>query len=257
MYVHLPLYVQEKFLEQSDNGRYGAAVECIDWVTGMIRYELENLAIDKNTLILFTSDNGSRVEGDGSNLPLRGGKGSTWEGGQRLPLIAWWPGTVKAGRKVDNIVSSIDFLPSFAELSGVSLPEKKIDGISFYSQLTDKKDNYEKRDTFFYFFEDRLEALRMGKWKLFFYRDGKHIKELYNLEKDIGESQNLYYSNPEIVQKLKLKAERIRNELGDAVVGIEGNECRNAGKVSNPEPLCVYNEKYPYYMAEYDLEDRG
>ncbi|MDP7134262.1 MAG: sulfatase-like hydrolase/transferase, partial [Planctomycetota bacterium] len=99
MYVHLPLYAPQRFLRQSENGSYGAAVECIDWAASVLFDEIKELGLDENTLIVFTSDNGSRGRDEGgSNSPLRAQKGTTWEGGQRVPCIVRWPGKVPAGK---------------------------------------------------------------------------------------------------------------------------------------------------------------
>ncbi|MDP6547317.1 MAG: sulfatase-like hydrolase/transferase, partial [Phycisphaerae bacterium] len=98
MYVHLPLYAPDRFLRESENGAYGAAVAAIDWAAGVILHELRQQGLDENTLVIFTSDNGSRLAGGGgSNAPLRGAKGTTWEGGQRVPCIMRWPSRIPAG----------------------------------------------------------------------------------------------------------------------------------------------------------------
>jgi len=92
MYVHVPLFVPNRFMKQSDNGGYGGAVECIDWVLGVIDSELKQAGLFDNTLVIFTSDNGSRARNEGgSNSPLRSTKATTWEGGQRVPCIMRWP----------------------------------------------------------------------------------------------------------------------------------------------------------------------
>lgn len=257
MYVHLPIYVQERFLRESRNGAYGGGVACVDWVAGVLRAELEQLGIAQNTLVLFTSDNGSRTQGDGSNLPLQGGKFTTWEGGQRLPLIAWWPGTVPAGTTCDDIVSSIDLLPTLARLTGARLPEKAIDGKDFSPVLQGEDGAAAQRESFFYYMGDRLEAVRVGDWKLFFAHREERCCELYNLREDIGETVNRYEDEPEVVRDLTAHAERMRQELGDALTDAPGCSCRPAGRVSDPQTLCVFDENYPYYMAEYDLSDAG
>ena len=120
MYVHLPIYVPEPWLSESQNGRYGAAVEHVDWSVGQILDHVKRLGLDENTLIIFTSDNGSRARGEGgSNGLLRGHKAETWEGGQRLPCIVRWPGQVAAGQACSEISASIDFLPTLVQLKPV------------------------------------------------------------------------------------------------------------------------------------------
>jgi arylsulfatase A-like enzyme len=127
MYVHLPIYVQERFLRESENGKYGAAVACIDWSTGVLMHELRRLGLEDNTLVVFTSDNGSHGGLNGSsNLPLRGGKGTTWEGGMRLPCIMRWPGVISAGSTCREVATSMDFLPTFAGLAGACAPNDRI-----------------------------------------------------------------------------------------------------------------------------------
>ena len=127
MHVHLPHYPPERFVRESENGVYGAAVACIDWVTDVLLHELKALGLDDNTLVLFTSDNGSRARDEGgSNGPLRATKGTTWEGGQRVPLIARWPGRIPAGTTCSELTLSMDFYPTLANLAGAALPDDRI-----------------------------------------------------------------------------------------------------------------------------------
>ncbi len=103
MHVHLPHYPPEAFVRESENGVYGAAVACIDWAAAVIFHELQSLGLDDNTLVIFTSDNGSRARDEGgSNSPLRATKGTTWEGGHRVPCIMRWPGKIPAGENVQR-----------------------------------------------------------------------------------------------------------------------------------------------------------
>ena len=127
MQVHLPLYAAEKFVKESKNGDYGACVASIDWSTKVIFDELKELGIDENTIVIFTSDNGSRLQNQGgSNGNLRGGKGQTWDGGQRVPCIIRWPGKINEGQQTDALSTTMDFLPSITKLIGGNLPSKKI-----------------------------------------------------------------------------------------------------------------------------------
>ncbi len=128
MYVHVPIYAPHRFLVNAQNGPYGAAVEHIDETTGAILDTLVELGIDDNTLVIFTSDNGSNGRNGGSNAPLRGHKGSTWEGGMREPCIMWWPGRVPAGSTCRELCTAMDLLPTAAALSGADLPDRTIDG---------------------------------------------------------------------------------------------------------------------------------
>ena len=257
MQVHLPLYAAEKFVKESKNGDYGACVASIDWSTKVIFDELKELGIDENTIVIFTSDNGSRLQNQGgSNGNLRGGKGQTWDGGQRVPCIIRWPGKINEGQQTDALSTTMDFLPSITKLIGGNLPSKKIDGIEM-SDLFFSNENSSKRDSFLYYNEDELEAIRYKNWKLHFKKEDKLINELYDLDNDISEKVNLYSSHKEIVSKLSTLADEFRKSLGDKYLDIKGEEVRPANRVDNPKPLTEYNENHPYMYAEYDKGERG
>jgi arylsulfatase A-like enzyme len=228
---------------------------------GVLFDELRRQGLDRNTLVLFTSDNGSRGRDEGgSNAPLRGGKGSTWEGGQRLPFIAWWPGVIPAGARRSDIVASIDLLPSFAALAGVETPKGRIiDGMDISPLLLGKEGARSSRDTFFYYFRNRLDAVRKGKWKLFVGHAGEDepVVELYDLENDIAESQNVADDNPDVVEDLAHRIESCREDLGDGRLGIEGKNRRPKGKVDKAKPLTQYHPDHPYIVAMYDVKDAG
>lgn len=258
MYVHRPLLVSERFLRDAQNGPYGAAVECIDWATAALMHELKALGLDENTLVIFTSDNGSRGEagGDGgSNAPLRGHKTQTWEGGFRVPCIARWPGKIPAGRVCGDPFSAIDFLPTFASFAGADLPEKPIDGLDFSDLLTGKSE-HGPRDTFLYYFKQDLCAIRHGDWKLHMrlgaWGQNEPTEQLYNLREDIAESNDLSKQHPDIVEKLAKLADDARHELGDQANGVVGSACRPLGRVTNAKPLTDYDPDHPYIIAMYD-----
>ena len=257
MQVHLPLYAAEKFVKESKNGDYGACVASIDWSTKVIFDELKELGIDENTIVIFTSDNGSRLQNQGgSNGKLRGGKGQTWDGGQRVPCIIRWPGKINEGEETDALATTMDFLPSITNLIGGELPSKKIDGIDM-SELFFSNNNSSKRESFLYYNEDELEAIRYKNWKLHFKKEGKLINELYDLANDIGEEVNLYKENKEIVSKLSILADDYRKSLGDKSFDIKGEEVRPAGRIADPKPLTEFDENHPYMYAEYDKGERG
>lgn len=260
MYVHLPLYAPDRFLRDSSNGVYGAAVGCIDWVAGVIMAELKRLAIDEKTLIVFTSDNGSRGDrgGGGSNAPLRGGKGTTWEGGFRVPCIARWPGKLEAGQVCSALTTSMDLFPTFCEFAGVGIPDDRIiDGKSLTEVLSRPQDHEGPRNTFYYYYKDQLEAVRAGGWKLFVRRKDEDVEELYDLKADIFEQDNCYNEHPEIVASLESKLQACREDIGDSATGISGSGCRPCGVVPNPKPLTEYSPDHPYYIAMYDIKDAG
>ncbi len=142
-----------------------AQVEEIDWSVGSVLGALRNLGVAENTLVVFTSDNG-RPWGT-VNAPLRGGKGSTWEGGMRVPTLAWWPGTIPAGSSSDEIASSMDLLPTFARLAGSSVPDDRVLGGRDISDFPLGWPNARSLDeTFLYYNGHDLEGVRSGKWKL-------------------------------------------------------------------------------------------
>ncbi|MDA3962322.1 MAG: sulfatase [Planctomycetota bacterium] len=259
MYVHLPLIVPEHLAVRSRNGRYGAAVMAIDWATGMLMAELDRLGIADDTLILFTSDNGSKAgEWGGSNGELRGTKGTTFEGGQRLPLIARWPGKVPAGRVCEELCASLDLLPTFATLAGSSLGDKQIDGLDVSELLLGGDTS--PREYFAYFFQSDLDAIRDQRFKLHIGRANRDVKpwgreaicELYDLKADPGETSNVAAEHPEVVARLQAAAAELNAKLGP-----DGSERRPVGMASQPCPLTEYDEKHPYFAAEYDLSEAG
>jgi len=263
MYVHVPLFIPKQFLDISRNGAYGGAVACIDWAMGMIEAELNRLGIKDETLVIFTSDNGSRVQGEGgSNAPLRGTKGQTWEGGQRVPCIMRWPGKIAAGTTCVGIASSIDLFATLAELTGAPLPaDTTLDSISLAETLLEGRAT--KRDVFAYYRGANLEAVRQGDWKLHFGRIGsapgrigeKLSPELYNLRDDVGEAHDVSDQHPEIVVTIERAAEEFRCVFGDRRLNRVGTEIREAGVCQNPQPLTEYDENHPYMIACYDLAD--
>lgn len=258
MHVHLPLYAAERFLKQSRNGRYGACVEAIDWAAGVLLHELARLGIEGHTLLLFTSDNGSRGDNGGSNAPLRGGKTTTWEGGQRVPLIARWPGRIPAGTVCRELVTGMDFLPTMARLAGTEPPaDRTLDGKDVSPLLLGTPGAVSPHTAFFYYWMDQLEAVRSGKWKLHVRKRDRVVCELYDLENDVGETTNLAPSFPDVVSALNRLLDRCREDLGDSAVGAPGTGCRPCGRVDQPRPLTQYDPAHPYIEAMYDLEQAG
>jgi arylsulfatase A-like enzyme len=255
MYVHVPLFVPSQFLEKSRNGGYGGAVACIDWAAGVIMDTLKREGLDENTLVIFTSDNGSRARDEGgSNAPCRGTKATTWEGGQRVPCIMRWPGTIEPGRVCTGIAAAMDFYPTFAKLAGASIPtDRIIDGMDFSEVVLNGAES--PRDTFVYHFKGRLEAVRKGPWKLHVWKNGEEINELYKLSDDPGETANLVDDFPETVLALRALADEARADLGDLASGVQGANVRPLGKVDNPKTLTEYDEEHPYMVAMYDLAD--
>jgi arylsulfatase A len=250
---HTPLAVSDKFRGRSRQGPYGDVMMEIDWSAGRIFETLRSLGLDENTLVVFASDNGPWLNfgtSAGTAGRLREGKGTMWEGGARVPCLMRWPGHIPAGRTVDKIVSSIDILPTLAELAGAPLPPQPIDGLSLAPILAgDEK--AAPRDHFFFYYGRELQAVRQGRWKLHFphvyrsyrgvepgqngfpgpYAQGKTGLELYDLESDIGETTDVAASHPEVVKDLQALAEKARQELGDALTGRVGRGVRPPGSI--------------------------
>ena len=267
MHVHLPLYVHERFHADSRNGAYGAAVAAIDWATGEIVDELERLGLTDDTIVIFTSDNGSLGDRPaplggpnpigGSNLPLRGFKGTTFEGGMRVPMIVRWPGRVPAGEVSDQLSASIDLFPSLATVCGANVPDDRvIDGIDLAELFFGDSANSDRNHLVYYRGND-LEAVRDQRWKLFVARERAECCELYDLVNDPSENVDVASSNPNVVERLNDFADIVRHDLGDRRLNIIGSGVRQIGRVENPSPLTQYDPDHPYVIAEYDLPERG
>jgi arylsulfatase A-like enzyme len=207
---HVPLYTAPEFNGKSERGPYGDTLEEMDFHVGRLLDHLKKLGAEKNTLVIFTSDNGpwnlSRGRG-GSALPLRGSKFSTYEGGHRVPCVMWWPGTIPAGTNSAEIVTTLDFLPTFASLSGAELPKDRIlDGQDITALLKTGQDGKSGYEKFFYWSKKNITALRMDNWKLRIQIDNKSKTranpELYNLDKDLSESNNLAEQMPDKVAQM-------------------------------------------------------
>ncbi len=259
MHVHLPHYPPARFVAESENGVYGAAVAAIDWAADVLFGELQSLGLDDNTLVIFTSDNGSRARDEGgSNAPLRSTKGTTWEGGQRVPCIMRWPGVIPAGTECNELALSMDLHPTLAAITGATLPsDRTIDGKDIRPLMQAEKDAESPHESFFYYKRNSIEAVRSGQWKLHIRKDDEEMQQLYNLESDIGETENLYEQHPEIVADLQTKIDACRRELGDDATGISGANVRPIGRVENPDTLTHYDPEHPYMIALYDLKERG
>ena len=209
---HVPLNTTDPFRGKTKRGLYGDVMREIDWSTGQILRTLNELNIAEDTLVLFTSDNGpwlSKGDAGGSADPLRGGKFSVWEGGMRMPAIFWWPGQIPAGVESDEIVSTIDLLPTLAELTGAELPSDWIiDGKDVSDFLLQPESVDSPRDVFYYYNRNKLKAIRAGKWKLLLQKN-----KLYNLKEDISESNNVIDDHPKVENKLRSMAKDFNKSL--------------------------------------------
>ncbi|MFT7301715.1 MAG: arylsulfatase A [Akkermansiaceae bacterium] len=244
--VHLPLFPGNEFAGKSQNGKYGDWIEEVDASTGKILKALKDLGIDKNTLVIFTSDNGSNGNNGGSNSPLKGTKGTTHEGGMRVPCIMRWPEKIPANTTCSELASTLDLLPTFTALSGGKLPtDRKIDGHNISDLLFVKPNAKSPHKAFFYYHTTQLQAVRSGKWKLVLPQSEKFTGwsskekdsplQLFDVSTDLGEEINLAEANLEVVQKLILLANEAREDLGDGKQ--EGKGQRPAGWVKEAKPL--------------------
>ncbi|MCZ6672453.1 MAG: sulfatase-like hydrolase/transferase, partial [Verrucomicrobia bacterium] len=247
---HTALAASAEFIGKSERGLYGDVVEEIDYNAGRIFTTLKELNLTDNTYVFFISDNGPWLiknqdfengfrptDHGGSAEPLRSGKVSTWEGGVRVPAIAWAPGRIPQGTVCNELASTLDLFPTIAELAGAKLPgDRVIDGENIMHLLSGRFENTNADKTYFYYFLSHLQAVRQGDWKLHIPRErhpqwlgnfavNKHIHPqddigfekpaLYDLETDIEESKDVAKQHPEIVKQLLALAERTRKDLGD------------------------------------------
>jgi len=224
--------VPEEFRGRSARGIYGDAVTVVDWSTGRIMAILEELGLTDRALVVVTSDNGESVsiEEGGNNFPLNYGKGSTFEGGVRIPCLAWWPGIVPPAETAE-VATQMDLYPTFVALAGTSLPDDRvIDGRNIWPLMAGRTNARSPHDALFYYRTGRLQAVRSGTWKLHFGETGSPLR-LFNLDRDPGERTNLLARHPELVDRLERLANEMRNEIGDELTGTRGTKVRPAGFV--------------------------
>lgn len=221
-YPHIPLAASERFRGKSAEGLYGDAVEEVDWSVGQILAALERNGQERDTLLMFSSDNGPWFQG--SPGKLRGRKDTTYEGGVREPFLARWPGRIPKGRVVNGLASMMDVFPTVAHLCGAALPPKPLDGIDIWPMLSGQRQSID-RLPLLYFNQWNLQCARWGKWKLHVARHNTAAyvpappggirnyplprPELYNLETDPDESYDVAPENPRIVAETQSKIEEM------------------------------------------------
>ncbi|MEM9663520.1 MAG: sulfatase [Bacteroidota bacterium] len=212
-FPHVPLFASPDYAGTSAAGLYGDVIEELDGSVGEILAAVRRLGLERRTLVVFTSDNGPwltrGVEG-GSAGPLRDGKGTTWEGGLRVPAIAWWPGTIAPG-VTTALASTLDLLPTAAQLAGATLPDTLVlDGVDLMPLLTGTQDAV--RDTVFYYRGAQLWAVRQGPWKVHFTTQSAYVGDipvthdpplLFHLEHDPAERLNVAPQHPEVAMRLQ------------------------------------------------------
>jgi arylsulfatase A len=220
---HLPAGASPDFSGTSTAGRYGDAVEEIDWSVGQVMAELKTLGLDRDTVAVFFSDNGpwsnapARSLQDGQTLwdtgstgPLRGAKGTTWEGGMRVPAAIRWPGTIPAGQISSQMLSELDLFPTFVALAGGQVaPERPSDGYDLLPFLTGHAAT--PRHELYYVVARDLQAIRDGRWKL---RVADNTPPaLFDLDRDPGERLDVASTNPDLVTHLRELLDRFRPQV--------------------------------------------
>lgn len=256
---HVPLAVSAKFRGKSGAGLYADVMLELDWSVGEILHTLDTHGLARDTLVIFTSDNGPWLSyGDhaGSAGPFREGKGTAWEGGTRVPCLMRWPGQIPAGLRSDAGLMTIDLFPSLARLIDAPLPALPIDGRDVWPLLTGQpgaKNPHEGYATWFNQNELQSVMTADGRWKLVFAhryrtlagrpggRDGRPVKyetislpapALFELTRDLGETTDVAAAQPEIVARLQAFAETCRADLGDSLTGRTGTGLREPGRLA-------------------------
>ena len=246
---HVPLFVSENFMNITGEGLYADVITEIDYSVGRITKYLEENDLSDNTIFVFTSDNGpwlSYGDHSGSSGIFREGKGTTWEGGVRVPSIIKFPNGLRPSI-IDEPVMAIDWMPTFANITKSKLSQNKIDGKDIWPLLSGELNETPHKELYFYYRVNELHSIRMNEWKIQFSRtyrslngreggkNGIPVKydmnviehnELYNLKDDPEEEINVYDKFPEIAKKMEKLADEARIKLGDNLLGIRGKENR-------------------------------
>ena len=256
---HVPLAVSDKFKGKSAQGLYGDVIMEIDWSVGEVLRTLAKHGLERDTLVIFTSDNGpwlSYGNHAGSAGPHREGKGTAWEGGTRVPCLMRWPGQLPAGAVSDDYVMTIDLLPTLAARVGAKLPALPIDGLDVWPLLACSPGAKNPHDGYGnWYAQNELQAVVSGdgRWKLVLPhryrtlggrpggRDGIPAKYenatvpapgLYHLSTDRGETTDVAAANPAVVQQLLAFAEKCRADLGDSLTQRTGAGSREPGRIA-------------------------
>lgn len=252
---HVPLAVSDKFKGKSKQGLYGDVMMELDWSVAEVLKSVREAGIEENTLIVLTSDNGPWANyGNhaGSSGGLREAKATTFNGGTRVPCIFYWKGQIAPATVCNDLMSNIDILPTLADVTGANKPKLRIDGVSMLSALRMKKKVSARNYLCFYYHKNSLEGITDGRYKLIFPHEyvsyemqvpgndgqpgvlGKRkvsACELYDLRRDPGERVNVIDQHPEVVKLLKKEADYWRKELGDDLIGQNGVNRREPGRI--------------------------
>ncbi len=253
--VHIPLHASADFVGKSKLGIYGDAIQELDWSTGEILKTLKELGLDEKTLVIFTSDNGPHLGQGASAGPLRGAKGSTFEGGVRVPCIARWPSRIPAGRETDESCTVMDLLPTLVKLAGGTAPtDRVIDGKDIWPIIAGADGAKSPHEAIYYLRGRGVNGIRIGDWKFMvapakevqpevevqLTRDEQKlpraqrkalIKErtkaaqgkqgdtemLFNLREDLGEAENLIDQHNDIAARLRTRLRTFESEFRKSV----------------------------------------
>ena len=251
---HVPINASAQFKGKSKQGLYGDVMVEVDWSVGEVMKAVQQNGLDSKTLVIFTSDNGPWINfGNhaGSTGGLREAKGDTFEGGMRVPCLMRWKGTIPAGMINNNLSSTIDIFPTIAELLMAKLPDHKIDGLSLVPVLNGNVLTTIRKEFYYYYRKNSLEAVRLDDWKLVLSHPGRTYenfkagadgvsgevnenfnfpKALYDLRRDPGERYDAQAQFPEILKQLEELAEKAREDLGDDLTQRFGKNVRAAGQ---------------------------
>lgn len=252
---HVPLFVSDRFRGKTERGLFGDVIAEIDWSVGEILQAVKNNGLEERTLVIFTSDNGPWLSyGDHAGLaaPLREGKGTSWEGGVRVPCVMRWPGRIPAGTECAEPIMTIDLLPTLSAIIGGKLAVHAIDGMDVWPVLAGDDGAKSPQEAYYiYYADNELQAVISGDWKLVFphryrtmagrpggtggspaaYSQAESRLELYNIVHDVGESRDVADGNPDVVMRLEALAEKARAELGDSLTKRKGTGLRNPGRL--------------------------
>jgi arylsulfatase A-like enzyme len=226
----------------------------VDWSIGQVLQAIEDAGVSDRTLVIFTSDNGPWLaygQHAGSAGPLREGKGTSFEGGVRVPTIMCWPGRIPAGSRCDELAATIDLLPTIASLIGAEPPKNTIAGLDISPLMFAETPVETPHTSYLIYFAEELHAVRDRRWKLVFphqyrtlggkpggtagspvpYENAKIELSLFDLKNDVGESRNVLGDHPEIAARLQAGAAEGRRMFGDRLTGEPGTQVRGPAKV--------------------------
>ncbi len=249
---HVPLFVADRFKESTGQGLYADVLAEIDATVGRVLDSVKRAGLDEDTLVVFTSDNGpwlSYGNHAGSAAHFREGKGTTFEGGVRVPFIARWPGRIPKGTVSHEPAMTIDMLPTLARLAGATAPrDRLIDGLDIWPLLSDPRRAKSPHDALYFYWGTELHAVRSGRWKLHLAHPyqaldqagadgtpGKYARReiglsLFDMDRDPGESTNVADRHADVVARLMQYVERAREDLGDSLTERTGANVRTPGR---------------------------